>query len=279
MTESERARDALSAIDPSCDREQWVRTGMAAKAAGLSLDDWTEWSRGGDNFRSARDCESVWDSVKPGAVTAGTLFYMARSHGWSESNKQRHAPRAFPSAQTSHRPARPQSPADTAERSPTAFWEICRPATDAHPYIAAKGGSADGLRVVPDNSTERIAGHSVAGWLVVPVRSPAGELQTLQLIPPPGTGAKLNWPGTAFDDSFHVVGAVDPSAPAFIVEGIGQAWACWKATGAAAVVSFGAGRMGTVSDALRRQHPTTQLVLVPDRGKEELAQTIAQRTQ
>ena len=63
----------------------------------------------------------------------------------------------------------------------------------------------------------------------------------------------------------------------YIVEGIGQAWAVNQATGAAAVVCFGAGRMPTVAEALRREHPLSRLVLVPDKGMEIQAFEIARR--
>jgi hypothetical protein len=40
-----RALDALAALDAGMKREPWVRIAMAAKAAGLDLGDFTEWSR------------------------------------------------------------------------------------------------------------------------------------------------------------------------------------------------------------------------------------------
>ena len=57
--EVERARSALHALDPGCDRETWVRAAMAAKAAGLDEGDFLAWSEGAPNFDSARDCRSV----------------------------------------------------------------------------------------------------------------------------------------------------------------------------------------------------------------------------
>lgn len=44
MDDITRALSALHAIDPGCRREQWVRTAMAAKAAGLEFDDFHQWS-------------------------------------------------------------------------------------------------------------------------------------------------------------------------------------------------------------------------------------------
>ena len=40
----DRARDALQACDPDCDRSEWLRLAMAAKAAGVDLDTFDAWS-------------------------------------------------------------------------------------------------------------------------------------------------------------------------------------------------------------------------------------------
>ena len=61
----------------------------------------------------------------------------------------------------------------------------------------------------------------------------------------------------------------------YLCEGIGQAWAVNKATGAAAVVCFGAGRMARVTAVLRKKYPAAVLVIVPDCGKENQAAEIA----
>lgn len=155
------------------------------------------------------------------------------------------------------------------------LWESFEPASPYHPYINAKGGRPEGLRMVPSDSDLRIAGASVAGWLAVPVWSGNHCLQTLQLIPPPGVGRKLNLPGHAFGDGCFLIGDAQESGRVFVVEGLGQAWSCATATGDAAAVSFGAGRMGTVAKALRERMPDARLVLVPDRGKEDAAEAIA----
>ena len=71
------------------------------------------------------------------------------------------------------------------------------------------------------------------------------------------------------------VGVLEPGGVAYIVEGLGQAWACWQATGAAAVVCFGAGNMRRVAADLPACDASARLVLVPDVGKESDAHTIA----
>lgn len=277
MDNTARALSALHALDPGCAREQWVRIGMAAKAAGLSLEDFTDWSSDAANFAGERDCAQFWRSIKDGPVKAATLYSVALDAGWTDvaKTRQNHRGKRTPAPVTG--PAAPTRPQVThrTDKSVAVLWDRCAPADDTHPYLVAKGGRPDGLRVVSANDTTSIAGQQVAGWLVVPARSPEGELRTLQLIPPPGSGKKLNMPGASFGDGLFVVGELAQSARAFIVEGIGQAWACARSTGCSAVVCFGAGRMAAVADLLHRRFPALPLVLVPDRGKEAQAAAIA----
>jgi hypothetical protein len=127
---------------------------------------------------------------------------------------------------------------------------------------------------VPDSDPLRLAGEPVSGMLVVPVRDCDGALTSLQFIPPPGAGKKLNLPGASMTGVF-VVGDVETGGTAYLCEGIGQAWACWKATGFPSVVCFGSGRVRVVATELRQRDPSARLVVVSDVGKEHEAEAIA----
>lgn len=266
----ERARDALHACDPGCDRDTWVRLAMASKAAGIDLATFDAWSSQASNYRE-RDTRAVWQSIKRSeGVGVGTLYKTAAQAGWDppphgvgqRTRKARERPVAVSKA--------PRPGMGVAE-----VWGRCIPAPADHPYIVKKDGRPDGLRVVPDGDPLCIAGASVVGWLVVPVLPLAGGAPTsLQFIPPPGQGKKLNLPGAPMAGVF-IVGTLEPGGVAHIVEGIGQAWAVWRATGHAAVVTFGAGRFRTVALELRQRDADASLVLVPDRGKEGQAEAIA----
>lgn len=269
----DRARDALHAIPPDLPRDEWVRAGMAAQAAGLDFDAFNDWSAQAGNYdeRAARD---TWRSFKPGrGVGAGTLYRVAAEHGWRMGEgKPQQRPPQVPRKATE--PPRKPAPG----MSPAEVWARCEAATAAHPYIVAKhaaGVPLDALRVVPASDGLRIAGQSMAGALVVPAYGPEG-LQSLQLIPPPGAGKKLNLPGAPMAGASFTVGEVVPGAPVSIVEGVGTAWACWQATGHPAVACFGWGNVGKVAEALRQRDASARLVLVPDVGKEESAAEIAQ---
>ncbi len=270
--EPERARRALWSLDAGAERAEWVRAGMAAKAAGLQFDDFDQWSATAGNYAGQADCASVWRSIKEdGGIQAGTLFAMAKAAGWQEHNgpQQRpHQQRQKP-AQAPQRPEQGTRPSFDVE----AAWKAGEPATEAHPYIIKKQGNAAGLRV--HRGPERIAGQALDGALMVPAWDFAGKLQTVQFIPT--EGRKLNAPGRPVAGAF-VVGRITPPGAGqavAICEGIGQAWSCNQATGCAAVVSFGAGRMEKVARDFAARYPAARLVLIADAGKEQQCAAIA----
>ena len=270
LADLDRARDALHAIPPDLPRDEWVRAGMAAHAAGLPFDEFDAWSAGGGNY-DARVARDTWRSFKDGkGLGPGPLFKMAAQAGWSPGDKRERARYAKAPGRPAERAKAPRPGMGAAE-----VWQRCEPAAASHAYIEAKQGTAEGLRVVPAGDSLRIAGASVAGWLVVPVLPlDGGEPASLQFIPPPGAGKKLNLPGAPVAGVF-IVGDLPTAGAVYLCEGIGQAWACWKATGAAAVVCFGWGRVRSVAAELRQRDPLARLVLVPDVGKEAEAETIA----
>jgi len=275
--EIKRARSALFALDAGCARDEWVRAAMAAKAAGLAEDDFLAWSATGDNYSGVREARSVWRSIKPtGGIGAGTLFRMAGDNGWSDA-QTRHSDAQAARMPSPNRTAQAKPQAEQKPRADLATtFEAYPLATSDHPYIAAKRGNPDGLHIVPADDPLTIQGKRVAGWLAVPVRSLDGALQTIQYIPAPGGGKKLNAAGASFGNGLLVVGDVGTDGTVYVCEGIGQAWACARADyQAAAAVAFGSGRVRTVAKLLRERYPVTRIVIVPDKGKEADAEAIA----
>jgi putative DNA primase/helicase len=281
-TNTDQARDALYAISPDIPRDEWVRIGMAAQAAGLDFDAFNDWSAQASSYNE-RDARDTWRSFKPGkGIGAGTLFKAAAQNGWRLEGSR-------PPGRLAASPRKPQERTKPKSQGMVAadVWERCTPASAEHPYIVQKQGIADGLRVVPAGYALRVAGESMAGALVVPVSRADGTLSSLQLIAAPdaaarlkaqGKPAKLNLPGCALE-GWHTVGEMTPGAPVYVCEGIGQAWAAWKATGCPAVVCFGWGRVRGVATELRHLDPAGRLVLLPDVGKENDAARIARDLQ
>jgi putative DNA primase/helicase len=276
LADTDRARDALQSIPPDLPRDEWVRAGMAFHAAGGDLDTFDQWSAQAGNY-SERDARDTWRSFKPGkGLGAGTLYRMAAELGGWRMGGDSHQSKA---------PARPiEAPAKPRPgMAPADVWGRCEPATDSHPYIMQKQGTLEGLRVVPAGDRLTIQRESMAGALVVPVLRQDGTLSSLQFVALPDVAArlkaqgkpgKLNLPGYPVEGSF-TVGELVPGGVVFVCEGIGQAWAAWKATGRAAVVCFGWGRVRAVAAELRQRDKAARLVLVPDVGKEQDAEKIA----
>lgn len=279
--DTDRARDALYSIPADLPREDWVKAGMGFHAAGGDFDTFNNWSAQGGNYdpAAARD---TWRSFKPGkGVGAGTLYRLAAECGGVRMGGKPGA-RPVPPRKPQEQPRKP-----APGMSPAEVWNRCEPATRDHPYIIAKqaqGVPLDALRVLPAGDPLTIQGERMAGALVVPAYGPTGELQSLQLIAIDDTAArlkaqgktnKLNLPGAPMAGASFTVGELVPGCVVQVCEGIGAAWACWQATGAAAVVAFGWDRVGKVAKALRERDPGARLVLVPDVGKEDSAAKIA----
>lgn len=264
----EQARAALAAIPANISREDWVRVGMAAHAAGLGFEDFNEWSSQADNY-TAQDCRDTWRSFQPGAIKAGTLYYLAKQHGWSGSGS---IVPAAPRPPQPPQPPRQPAPGMTAAE----VWNRAQPASANHPYALRKGLTGqplEQLRQLPSHDRLRIAGNSMAGALAVPAYGRDGQLQTLQLIPP--QGQKMNLPAHRVEGASFTLAAVQPHQPTYLCEGIGQAWAIWQATGATATCCFGWGNVGKVAADQVQARGAENIIIVPDRGKEEDAQRIA----
>lgn len=266
FTELERARSAFWSLDPGSDRDTWVRSAMAAKAAGLDFDDFHDWSSGAGNYRNEAECRSVWNSIKEGGVSDASLFYAAKAAGWTDDVTVRtERPQSRQNERKQEQPSKPPL------HDPATLWSACQPATAAHEYIDRKKGLPDGLRVYHGPLT--IAGQACDGALVLPCFTLSGELASLQFVT--GSG-KPFLPGVKLPaDGCLIVGGPIADKPVYICEGIGQAWSAHQATGCPAAVCFGVSRMSKVAEAIHAKHPSARLVIVPDGGKEQQAEAIA----
>lgn len=268
FTELERARSALWSLDAGSDRDTWVRHAMSAKAAGIDFEEFHNWSAGAGNYKSEAECRTIWNGIKPGSVTAASLFHAARAAGWTDDTQSR-----------TERPQSRQNERQQAEATkpplhdPATLWNACKPATADHEYIERKKGLPDGLRCYSGSLT--IAGQACDGALVLPCFTLSGELASLQFVT---GGGKPFLPGVKLPaDGCLIVGGPIADKPVYLVEGIGQAWSAHQATGCPAVVVFGWGRLAKVAEALRAKHPNARLVMVPDAGKEQQAEAIARK--
>lgn len=86
-SEQERYLDALLAIPcAQLDYADWTKVGMACKDAGLTCEDWERWCATDTDRYKPGECARKWDGFtaeQADGITAGSLIYMAREHGWS----------------------------------------------------------------------------------------------------------------------------------------------------------------------------------------------------
>lgn len=185
--EADRARDALHAIDPGCARDEWVKVGMAARAAGLTAEDFDAWSSSASNY-DARDCRDAWRSfAKAQRIGAGTLFYMAQEHGWrGEANHTRpvvDVTELLHQARQQHEQQRQQWQDNRAHLA--RLWHMAKPITagdPAHQYLARRGlhmSAPAVLRMHPRLTywdDERRSEHPA---MLAAVTSASGELRAI----------------------------------------------------------------------------------------------------
>jgi hypothetical protein len=86
-------RYALDFISPDISRDEWVSVGMALHWAGIQTDQqeeafylWDEWSaQSKEKYQGVKDLVNSWRSFNTdGGTTIGTLFHIARDHGWKK---------------------------------------------------------------------------------------------------------------------------------------------------------------------------------------------------
>ncbi|MBI5270149.1 MAG: DUF927 domain-containing protein [Burkholderiales bacterium] len=283
----ELIRSALFAIPPDLERSEWVRVGMAVKSElgsdGFSL--WDEWSSQSGTYRKI-DARDAWKSFKPGGrVTVGTLFGMAKDHGFRfPEASNAHASVPTPEAMEAQRrlaeererkraaeEAEYRRRADKAEVDARELWDTAH-AVGHSPYLARKGVGAHGVRFMPD------------GTLLVPMLDEAGVLRNVQRIAPTkptaeeqdrGVVEKRFMPGGRKSGLFHLLGGGDGAAEQVVLlaEGYATAATLHEAAAFPVAVAFDAGNLPHVAKALRRLFPAALLLVCGDDDRQTEART------
>ncbi|WP_216348642.1 toprim domain-containing protein [Roseomonas sp. TAS13] len=142
---------------------------------------------------------------------------------------------------------------DTQERAARMahrLWAAAAPAT-SHPYLAAKGVRAHGLR------------QDRRGRLLVPVQGPDGRLWGLQRVDV--NGSKLFLKGARTEGGHALIGdRPRPGAPLLVAEGYATAETLHEATGLPVAVAFNAANLAAVAKAYRAADPSRPIVIAGD---------------
>jgi putative DNA primase/helicase len=272
----ETVRAALDSIPPDVGHDVRVRLAFAVfdglGDAGADL--WHAWAGRRAKPDAAED-RATWKSArKRGPVTVGTLFGLAKEHGFrfeapqapaqrptpAELRARAEARRAATEREAGEREARQREAAAEALRR----WEAASD-TGASPYLQRKRVCAYGVRFTP------------AGDVLVPMRDAAGELVNVQTIrgtaPEGGAPGKLFLKGGRKTGAFHVVGDTEAAAWLLVAEGYATAATLHEATGRPVAVAFDAGNLGPVVRALRGRFPGVRLALCADDDRATAART------
>ena len=290
----EEAREALFALDPDCDRADWVKIGMAAKAAGLDFDDFDRWSAGGRTYKP-KDVQAVWKSFSPsGGVTERTLFKLARDAGWrpersapispeeaarrqAQAERRRLEREASRQKEEAEAERRRQETATLAAR----LWDAATPVTpgDPHPYLERKGVLTDRLREIPAEEAARILGWrpeagergALAGRLLVIPLERDGAIATCELIDGDGRKTSLPGQGTKSGTFWPVCGLPDGNgdgATILVGEGAATALSAHAATGYPAIAVSGTANLRRAAEAMRTRYPAARVIVLADLDKE-----------
>jgi hypothetical protein len=151
----ERVEDALRHI-PSEDREVWLRIGMALHSTEepWARDVWDDWSRATtrENYLD-RDQEETWTHLHAdGKVQLGTLFELAKQHGWQDARRVRNR-----SPQHDHRKTPAMTPAaDSGDEQLATGDEATGDVTAQEQLAALTAKFLERLKATPEQDQLRL---------------------------------------------------------------------------------------------------------------------------
>ena len=276
-------REALSFV-PATDREIWVRMGMAVKSElgepGFEL--WDTWSQQANSYNT-RDAKDVWKSIRPdGEVTLGTLYYEAKSNGWSV-NKPHHAPdpieiskhkQGMAERATNEEKRIAEEQAKTAAKAQE-IWNNAIEVNANHPYLVRKKVSpVQTMREIHAEQVAIILGYSpqskgeilIGRLLVIPIKI-NGKLSTVELIDEVGRKSALAGRGTKAGGYWAAQPAPnkdEENLTVLIAEGAITALSAKIASGHYAIASLSSGNLLAVATTIRQRYPTAILVVLAD---------------
>lgn len=255
MNNTQQIQHALGFI-PAHSRETWIKVSMAIKSelgeAGFDL--WDSWSQQADNY-DGKAARSVWRGIKPaGGIGAGSLFYIAKEHGWQPTERYTPPTPAERMALEQERARRLiKVETEKLERQLAAahkaqrIWCFAGAADPSHSYLQKKQIKPLGLR-------------QYHGALLVPLSDENGQLINLQFIQPDGQKRFLTGGKTA--GAFVAIG--EQTDLIYIVEGYATGATIYQLTGKSVFCTLSAGNLMAVACMARKYLPQAHIVIAGD---------------
>lgn len=274
MANSIEIERALSFIDNQ-DREKWVRMGAAIKSElgepGYEI--WDHWSQSADTY-NAQASKAVWQSLRPGFVGIGSLYYEAKQAGYLPEKsssidlqvlQERQAQRKEVEAQAL---AERSQAAEKAKDKANTLWNNAEPADPKHPYLVNKGITDPAL--IGSLRQDRYQN------LLVPVKQDK-ELVAVQRIN--AEGAKFFGKGSAISGSAFLIGDAAQAKEQGLVltEGLATGASIHQATGQPVLVVFAAHNLVTVAEKVK--HVDAPFILAADNDHSETGIKFAEKAQ
>ncbi len=265
VSDLQRASEALYAIPADLPRDEWVRVGMAVHDAGIQFEDFDQWSCKAPNY-DAKAARSTWRSFKPGkGVGAGTLFAIAKQHGYTPSATSKRPSVAELAGQRAkwEKAAAAQAEADEqrhqeAQQAAVALLDSAQSDPQGHPYWQRKS--------VDLGAQVRRGAWPQRGWddaLLIPAYDAQQRLMTVEAIGPNGEKDSLRHGKKS--------GAIVPvqkfrnASVVLIAEGVATVAAAAECVpGTGAVAALGASNMANAARIVRSLNPGATIAIIPD---------------
>ena len=284
-TSLERARSALSHLNPDSDRATWVKYGMCLKHefGDAGFDIWDDWSSQSDKY-NPRDARSTWKSIKAdGKRTIASLFHDAKQAGWKDSSGVKKPTKAEIEARKAAAAERAAKAAeldaiahDAASKRAQAKWDEAKPIDDdSHPYLQRKGVKSYGLRIGSWERTDPETGEVYTvtnNGLLIPIRDRQRRIWSLQCIFPEADKKKLYLKDGAKAGHFFALGSKPLQHEGRNVFCLGEGYATCAsvhaATGHMVLCCFDVGNLLSVAQQLRERQPEAVILFLADNDTE-----------
>lgn len=286
MIEMERAREALTFIPASCERETWFRV-LAAIKSGLGEDGRDladEWSQDAPDSYSASNFASAWRSIQEGGgITVATLYGMAKEHGWTpQHNGQRVMPspedlarrEAARKAEAERQAARAAAAALKAQEAWTAGTR------GAHPYWERKGVKATATtKAIRVEQLAGILGYEpvsdgvkLDGWILLLPIKVDGALSSLELIDEAGRKSALA--GGRKSGGYWSPGKLPEGdgegLTIQVAEGAATALSAFEAMAHPTIAALSSHNLKPAALKMRARYPRGRIVILADTGNGEV---------
>ncbi len=253
---------ALVYISPNSTRDEWVKVGMALKAAlgDSGFQAFDGWSQNGETY-NAKATKDTWRSISSsGGVGAGTLFFIAKDHGFRfeslPSNDRQKIENQLCRLKKESLKRKSQEDKERAQKhkevagSCESRWEHAEQAQAEHSYLIRK-------QVKPFNLKQQ------GGTLWVPLVDVDNRLWNIQRITP--EGKKLFEKGGRITGLFSPIGTL--SDVVYICEGYATGATIHQLKGYFVACAMTAGNLTAVARAFRDKYPKKRFIIVADNDR------------